>query len=448
MATKNHGTPMTPSGKGATKGPMLVAGAALLIPAILLSAALGGQARSMAQEAGKVIDLPGKDRALSPMVEEVFKVGALQGEDWEMFGRISSVAFDPEGNLYVLDGQAIRIVVLGPDGTFLRTIGREGEGPGEFTEPFDFTALTDGSIAVNDLNEGLIFFNPAGEEYHRIARAAGTGPPSRLVLRKILSHPRGGCVALVRSLGTSIGADGKISPKWDDEGTPLVAFYPAAKGDVPEILHRAWSPPVPDPVVTTGRLPDGSETRGYSADPGKKIFDPEQYLGVLPDGRMVLSDSSAYTIKILSPEGKVVRRLRRPLKPTPVTKEIQEKEKLRRVKELLESLTLSPEVRKKTEERLLRQWASLRFADAIRIVTGLAVDWEGRIWVERAGKDVGEEGPIDLITADGKYLGTVSPKGVRIPDAFGPGGLMAYITKTDDLDVPMVVVKRVKGVGR
>ena len=473
MTTKNHGTPMTPSGKGATKGPMLVAGAALLIPAILLSAALGGQAESTIQQVGGVIELPGKDRAISPKVEEVFKVGALQGEDWEMFGQISWVAFGPEGNLYVLDGQAKRIVVLGPDGTFLRTFGREGKGPGELASPSGLAVLADGSIVVYDFgNQGLTLFSSEGSISARPRQPRPTSGRVSLP-RKILPHPRGGVVSLAMSLGVRIGEDGKISAESDDEGVPVV-FYPARKGGAPRILHRAWRPPLEDPDIETTSSGSGGRTQSISLVMSPlKAFEPDQYLGVLRDGRMVLSDSSAYIVKVLSPEGKVVRRLRRPLKPTPVTKKIQEKEKARRMEEMASGggaygtastvmtrmettagsagsgtgggggrIGMPPEMKKMMEERLER----LEFADVIPIVTDLAADWEGRIWVERAGKEVGEEGPIDLITADGKYLGTISPKGLRIPNAFGPGGLMAYIT-ADRFDVPVVVVKRLKGVG-
>ena len=41
----------------------------------------------------------------------------------------------------------------------------------------------------------------------------------------------------------------------------------------------------------------------------------------------------------------------------------------------------------------------------------------------------------------GRYLGSY-PAGVRMPDAFGPGGLVAFI-ETDALGVQRVVVRRV-----
>ncbi|MXX77808.1 MAG: hypothetical protein F4Z33_02205 [Gemmatimonadales bacterium] len=45
------------------------------------------------------------------------------------------------------------------------------------------------------------------------------------------------------------------------------------------------------------------------------------------------------------------------------------------------------------------------------------------------------------MTPDARYPGTIPPGGLRIPDAFGPGGLMAYVD-THDLGYPTVRVVR------
>ena len=68
-------------------------------------------------------------------------------------------------------------------------------------------------------------------------------------------------------------------------------------------------------------------------------------------------------------------------------------------------------------------------------------DWEGTMWVRRRGDEGAGGDPTDLITADGRYLGTFAPGATALPEAFGPGGLLAFV-ETDDLDVPYVVVKR------
>ena len=75
--------------------------------------------------AQEVIELPGADRFLDADFEEVYRVGALTGEDWETFGNVYGVAFDRSGNLYVVDSGAARIVVVNTEGGWM-WIGGEG----------------------------------------------------------------------------------------------------------------------------------------------------------------------------------------------------------------------------------------------------------------------------------------------------------------------------------
>ena len=91
---------------------------------------------------------------------------------------------------------------------------------------------------------------------------------------------------------------------------------------------------------------------------------------------------------------------------------------------------------------MMDQIESMAFYPEIPVVEELGVDSEGRIWVQRSSGVPGEEGPTDLITADGRYLGTLPADGLRIPEAFGPAGTIA-VMETDELDVPTVRVLRI-----
>ena len=48
----------------------------------------------------------------------------------------------------MLDSQLNEVQVYAPDGEYLRTIGREGEGPGEFRAAFNLLLLPSGNIGV------------------------------------------------------------------------------------------------------------------------------------------------------------------------------------------------------------------------------------------------------------------------------------------------------------
>ena len=59
----------------------------------------------------------------------------------------------------------------------------------------------------------------------------------------------------------------------------------------------------------------------------------------------------------------------------------------------------------------------------------------------RRGEEPVSDGSIDVIAADGRYLGSFRAGATEMPAALGPGGLVAFI-ETDELDVETVVVKR------
>ena len=59
----------------------------------------------------------------------------------------------------------------------------------------------------------------------------------------------------------------------------------------------------------------------------------------------------------------------------------------------------------------------------------------------REGDEILEDGPIDVLTADGEYVGTFTTGATEMPDAFGPDGLAAFI-EFDELHVATIVVRR------
>jgi hypothetical protein len=80
-------------------------------------------------------------------VEENLAIGNVEDENYFFFG-FTFLDIDHQGNFYVLDGGNKRVQVFSNEGVYLRTIGRGGQGPGEF-------GLPDG-VFVNDTN-GVIY---------------------------------------------------------------------------------------------------------------------------------------------------------------------------------------------------------------------------------------------------------------------------------------------------
>ena len=97
-----------------------------------------------------VTSAPG-DVVYADMAEEpVLSLGALDGPEEVLFGRIASVARDDEGNLVVADNGAGEIRVFGTGGGHLRSFGGRGEGPGEFQALVGAWPSTSGRIVAAD----------------------------------------------------------------------------------------------------------------------------------------------------------------------------------------------------------------------------------------------------------------------------------------------------------
>lgn len=89
-------------------------------------------------------------------LEEMWRRGG-EDDDEVLLGIVSSVLTDADGNLYVLDAQLMEIKVFAPDGRLVRTLGRQGQGPGEFENAQQIAFLPGGdAIGVTQMFPGKI----------------------------------------------------------------------------------------------------------------------------------------------------------------------------------------------------------------------------------------------------------------------------------------------------
>jgi sugar lactone lactonase YvrE len=105
--------------------------------------------------------------AIDPMMtidlDEDFRLGGWDGGDDEFFGVIVDIEEDADGNLYVLDAQLNEIKIYSKDGEYLNTIGREGEGPGEFRRAGGLFWMPDGRLGVMQAFPGrIVTLHPDG----------------------------------------------------------------------------------------------------------------------------------------------------------------------------------------------------------------------------------------------------------------------------------------------
>lgn len=80
--------------------------------------------------------------------EPILSLGE-DGGDGPTFYSIRDVRFGEDSTIYVLDGGSVAVQVFSAEGRFVRTIGRRGDGPGEFQNPFELY-VTDSEMVVWD----------------------------------------------------------------------------------------------------------------------------------------------------------------------------------------------------------------------------------------------------------------------------------------------------------
>ena len=421
----------------------------------LLALLLFATTPALAQE---VVELPSEDHRLDAGFAEVFRLGSLDAPEWQHFGLLQTAAFDNAGNLHLLDQDARTIVVVDPTGGLLRTIGRSGNGPGEFDFPQNLVILPAGRIVVTDIPRHRTFqiFNSDGS-FDRGVRVGN----DLLGVEGRIDADRGSGSGLFVASGDLVRYL-PIQPEEheDPPGKRSVLRLSLEGAELAqEVVAHGWAPPSAGPVEV--RI--GSRTvRSGGTTPHPRIFDPGFFVGALPGGGVAFSDSTAYRIKVAAPAGEIERVLRRPFEPEPVTDRIVEDEIERRLEEIertavavfrraamvvdgggnpIQGMIPDDMIREGAVRSQRRFLEARSVAEEVPIVRNLRTTWDGEIWVQRRGDKPVSDGPIDVLTPDGRYLGSY-PAGTPMPDAFGPDGLVAYI-ETGDLEQYTVRVNRV-----
>jgi hypothetical protein len=399
----------------------------LLVPAIL--------------EAQTAVRLPEQDNVLSGTTAVLFSIGKDEGQDWELLGRVSQVAFDKNDNLFIFDSESSRILMFDAKGAFLREIGKKGGGPGEFANPSGFVLLSNGTIAVSDNGNYQLF--SADGKYLRTALRESTGT----ILLGGLPAGAIGDAILVRGRLPIPGLRGEPESPNGKVKLPIHLDQPG------EVISRTtlYEIEQPAPIVQqqgTGPGGRGSFTVTRSAN---KVFDPTIQLAAMPDAA-VIAHETAYRVHIVNPNGSVARVIERSLPVRKVTRRDQDRarefERERLSNTNLPTIAFSgggggvarsgggPMTSQQIEERI----QSLTFAEEISHIRKIVGDPSGRLWIERTAQDPFADGPIDVVDFKaGRYIGTL--RGQTMPAAISATGRAAWILK-DDMDVQRVEVRQ------
>jgi len=266
--------------------------------------------------------------------------------------------------------------------------------------------------------------------------------------------PRGGAVfvgGFGGGPGISFRTGGGGSAAAPPASRPVVRIGLGDAGVQADTVVHGWLPPRNELDLPTDVPAQLRDMMGGMSLPTQ--FEPRLLVGALPDGGIVHSDSSAYALKVTPPgAGQVARVIQRPLLPEPLTQEVRQEyeERVAVAREEAGRAAGATGLRMVQFQRrgqgdnptpTATFQLEQRYYHEVPVLRGLAVTWDSRIWVQRRGELPENDGPIDVVTAGGEYVGTYATGASQMPDAFGPDGLAAFI-ELDDFDVARVVVRR------
>lgn len=380
--------------------------------------------------AQQAITLPAADKPLSVTPTPAFTIGAPDGEAWEMFSDATAVAFDAQDNLYVLDQMDPRVLVYDARGKYVRTIGKRGPGPGEMQMPNAVAVLRDGSVVVADLSRNaLSVWDGSGKFVRSVPYGNVTRGPTRNGLAA------GGDQVLIRQhQSRADDQPDKLLPFWrfdlsSGKGTVALRVDPPVDLEQPRIESRGNN-------MISGRI---------QADP---TFTPTPFMAGFSDGMMAVSYSFDYVVRMAGKTGE--RTIRRAIASRKVTAADRDRI-LKKRRETLErdgqvTYTFRGGVSSKSSKKLTaaeidQRLKAIEFATTMPAIQGLLVDGRDNLWIARSPLSGKATSPIDIVRADGTYVGTIMD--VQLPLAVSATGLAAYIEMHPD-GYQQVIVKRIR----
>lgn len=228
-------------------------------------------------------------------LEEDLSIGESTEEGDYLFSEIGSIAVDDAGNIYVLDAKENHVLAFNNTGKHLRTFGRTGQGPGEFSLALTMSMTNQNEIVIEDYRNHLVYFSTEGEHIRDL-------PSAKTGIRRVTVDSRGNIMGLV------IVRDGENSR------------YELNKYDTDlNFLHILGTTPTPS-SVNEGFNPFGG-TIYYTFD---------------KDDRVVWGIPGHYEINIFDTTGSLVQKITKEYDPV----EITEEEKKEATEELLERIEL------------------------------------------------------------------------------------------------------------
>jgi hypothetical protein len=245
-------------------------------------------------------------------IREELRIGSLDGPEAYQLFQVRPMAAAPDGRLFVPLLRANEIRVFSESGEHLGTIGRTGEGPGEFTLLASVHVEGDLLFAMDWGMNRVTTFTLDGELVSTSPFPRGESgtvrPDARLAGSWLFWVPdpydwpeHGRSVEMGARLVVTV------------ELSELPARLSAPDGA--EATGSAW------PVVSSGRM--FGMRMGTALTGQTPLWEPRQRWATDGRGRLWVTAPDRYQIDAYAPDGSLISRIRRSHDPTPITPQMK-----------------------------------------------------------------------------------------------------------------------------
>ncbi|MCC6316594.1 MAG: hypothetical protein IT361_02795 [Gemmatimonadaceae bacterium] len=274
-------------------------------------------------------------------------------------GSVSGIHVRPNGDIVVASEAAGALLMFNRQGTYIRTFGRPGPGPGEFDRvPWMLFAYRDTLVAIDNSGKGQVF-STSGEFAKQIPRPLST---SELFPEIVGVFEDGSVIVSAYSPSSATDADSTLVER--------VVWRQRPRADT---LERLLAFP-------------GYYRKRIGGKPVSVRFDPS---GVLAVGARALciGYTSRYDIGCFDDSGKPIARVRRSVPRRPITE--ADKDYLRR-----DHLGSNPRA---SRQRLEEEVRRTRVAEWAPLFGSVRVSTSGELWVSEFDPSTSQRGAGQLL---------------------------------------------------
>lgn len=220
-------------------------------------------------------------------LEEDLIIGNEEDENY-MFYKTWDVKVDKQGNIYILDRGNFRIQKYNNKGRYIQTIGRKGQGPGEFESPRNIFIDPENNIYVNQARKISIF-----DEKGNFIKSV----PLEIPIQDFCIDSKENIFAIAFQTSKNLGVKNVIV-KLDSNGKEVKVFEESLETSALQFL---------DGYIAT---------MVFASNP----YHPNVFFNPLAANSLSYCISSEYELIIIDNNGSITLKIQKDVKPEPITR--------------------------------------------------------------------------------------------------------------------------------